>query len=108
MIRDHETRIIARRDLGPDVFRLALHAPSLAAELRPGQFLQIIFPGIRLYLFRHSIFVCKPILWYNIPKGVFQSCRLIHYLLLFIHFFGMWMYQKLTRLETTTLLLKDS
>lgn len=41
MIRDHETRIIARRDLGPDVFRLALHAPSLAAELRPGQFLMV-------------------------------------------------------------------
>ncbi|MGQ9779535.1 MAG: dihydroorotate dehydrogenase electron transfer subunit [Bacillota bacterium] len=41
MVRDHQATVIERRDLGPEVFRLVLDAPSLAGELRPGQFLMV-------------------------------------------------------------------
>ncbi|NLG84599.1 MAG: dihydroorotate dehydrogenase electron transfer subunit, partial [Firmicutes bacterium] len=45
MARDHEVMVIEQQELGPEVFRLGLAAPSLARELRPGQFLMVKPPA---------------------------------------------------------------
>ncbi len=39
--KDHRVRVLSRRDYGQTAFRLDLHAPELAAQLQPGQFLQV-------------------------------------------------------------------
>lgn len=39
--QDHITRVLAKQELGPHAFILELHAPDLARQLLPGQFLQV-------------------------------------------------------------------
>lgn len=42
---DERTKVLRQERLAPDVFRLTLNAPRLAAQARPGQFVQLGVPG---------------------------------------------------------------
>ncbi|MCH3971441.1 MAG: dihydroorotate dehydrogenase electron transfer subunit [Oscillospiraceae bacterium] len=49
-------RILERRQLTPDTFRLRVSAPKLAPMAKPGQFAQVLVPGMAL---RRPISICK-------------------------------------------------